>query len=388
MIKLIKSSFYREMEIKKELTEFITNVEILSMDKECKKYEELFSKKQQRKYSLFVNSGSSANLLLFQALLNLGIIKKGDKIGVSALTWPTNIMPLIQLGLMPIIIDCELDTLNISIDILKKNIHKLNGLFLTNVLGFSDEIEKIKKICLERKVIFLEDNCESLGSVVNGKLLGNFGLASTFSFYAGHHISTIEGGMVCTDDKKLYNMLIIARAHGWDRNLSEKEQKKIREKNNITDDFFARYIFYDLAYNCRPTEISGFLGQKQIQYWDEIVSRRENNFKKFQKIINDNDDFILFDFKHMDLVSSFAIPVICKNKYLFENYKKRFKKNNVEIRPIIAGNITKQPFYKKYIKSNKSYDNADFIHKYGFYFSNSPELTTEEISLLCDLLKK
>lgn len=387
MIKLIKSSFYNEAETKKKLADFIMQAEILSMGEECKKYEEAFSKKQERKHALFVSSGSSANLLLIQALLNLGVLKKGDKVAFSALTWATNVMPIIQLGLVPTAIDCELDSLNISPEILKQHIGDIRCLFLTNVLGFSDNIDEIRQICRENNVVFLEDNCESLGSRVKGKLLGNFGIASTFSSFVGHHLSTIEGGFVCTDDDELYNMLVLTRAHGWDRNLSSGVQQELRTQNNI-DDFFAKYTFYNLAYNARPTEINGFLGNIQIQYWDEIVSKRAENFRKFQEAVESNGDFIPLDLSHMDLVSNFAMPVICKDKKVFDIYKKKFEDNQVEIRPIIAGNITRQPFYKKYVSSIKECKNADFVHQHGFYFGNNAEMTKEEVNLLTGLLQK
>src|SRR3989344_3014647 len=218
MIKLIKSTFYREDEIKKKLVKFISKTEQLSIGKECRKFEESFAKWQGRKYCAMVNSGSSANLAIVQALLNLERLKKGDYVGFSAVTWSTNVMPLIQLGLKVVPVDVELDTLNVSS---KKLIEKLNKyptkmLFLTNLLGFCDDIDEIKKICDKKKIILIEDNCESLGTVYKGRKLGNFGMASTFSFYVGHHLSTIEGGAICTDDEELETMLQIVRAHGWD----------------------------------------------------------------------------------------------------------------------------------------------------------------------------
>ena len=141
--------------------------------------------KTNRKFGVMVNSGSSANLLLIQSLLNLGRIKKGDMVAVSALTWPTNVMPLIQLGLKPILVDCEIETLNVSLKKLKnvfETFPTISAFLITNALGHSDNIEKISEFCREKDILFLEDNCESLGSKVKGKLLGNFGLASTFSF--------------------------------------------------------------------------------------------------------------------------------------------------------------------------------------------------------------
>jgi len=387
MIKLMKSTFYHEKETKEKLATFLLKAEILSMSEECKKFEENFAKKQGRKFAVFVTSGSSANLVLIQALFNLGKLKKGDRVGFSSLTWSTNVMPIIQIGLAPVALDCNLKTLNISPLELEKQAANLKCLFLTNVLGFCDDLKRIKEICEEKGIIFLEDNCESLGSKCGGVMLGNFGLASTFSFFVGHHLSTIEGGMICIDDEGLRNMLLITRIHGWDRNLSADKQKELRNENKV-DDFYAKYVFYDLAYNARPTEINGFLGNIQIGYWDEIVAKREKNFKMFQEKIEKNDDFIPLNLEHMDLVSNFAMPVVCKNKDILEKYKKKFLESDVEIRPVIAGNMTRQPFYKKYSQEIQDCKNADFVHENGFYFGNNPELNDEELKLICRLLGK
>lgn len=387
MIKLIKSSFYNEAKTKKKLINFIKKSSVLSMNSECLKFEQSFSKKQEREYSIFVNSGSSANLILIQSLLNLGYLKKGDKVGFSALTWATNVMPIIQLGLVPMAIDCEMENLNVSSKILDKQIKNIKALFLTNVLGFCADIDNIAKMCKKNKVLFIEDNCESLGSKMKGKLLGNFSLASTFSFFVGHHLSTIEGGMVCTDDKKLSDMLRMVRAHGWDRSLEEKEQSSLRKKNKI-DEFYARYTFYDLGYNVRPMEITGFIGNLQINYWGDIVQRRVKNFDKINEAMNDNPDFVRFELDHMDLISNFAVPVVCKDKKTFKKYKKKFQNGGIEIRPVIAGDITKQPFYKKYSENESACKNSAFIHENGFYFGNSPEYTKSELNELINLLKK
>ncbi|MBU2025304.1 DegT/DnrJ/EryC1/StrS family aminotransferase [Patescibacteria group bacterium] len=387
MIKLTKSTFLNEQETRKKLAQFISQANFLSMGRECLKFEKSFAKKQKRRYAAMVSNGSMANLILIQALLNLGKLKKGDRIGVSALTWATNVMPVIQLGLKPVALDCELETLNISANILKKIRKKIKALFLTNVLGFSDQINQVKRWCGERGVMLLEDNCESLGSRMNGKLLGNFGIASTFSFFVGHHLSTIEGGMICTNNAELHQMICLTRAHGWDRNLTRFQQKAIRRKNKIVP-FFARYTFYDLAFNARPTEINGFIGNLQIKYWDEIVKKRENNFRIFQKIIQANPDLLELKVDHLEKISNFAMPVVCKNKKLFQKYKKKFEVNNVEIRPVIAGNITRQPFYRKYLKNTQPCKNVDFIHTNGFYFPNNPELTRQEIGLLSRLISR
>lgn len=199
-------------------------------------------------------------------------------------------------------------------------------------------------------------------------------------------MSTIEGGMVCTNDDELHEYLIMGRAHGWDRNLSATSQESLRSNAGV-DDFYAKYTFYDLASNFRPTEINGFIGNTQIKYWDEIVSKRAENFVAFESAITLNDDFYQYELKHMDVVSNFSMPVVCKSADLATQYRKKFADAEVEIRPIIAGNMTKQPFYKKYVKDQSEQPNSDLVHAHGFYFGNNPELTTDEISRLCELLK-
>ena len=385
MIKLIKSAFYKEEKTRGLLAKFIKSAEMFSMGKESKKFEEAFTKKQGRKYAVFVNSGSSANLALLQAFVNLGWLKKGDHVGVSALTWATNVMPIIQLGMTPVVIDCELDTLNVSPRTLAPYVDVLDGLFITNVLGFSDDIGRIRDICKKKKILFFEDNCESLGSKVDGELLGNFGVASTFSFFVGHHFSTIEGGMICTDDEELYHMLVMVRAHGWDRNLPEHKKLHLKKKHGV-DDFFSRYTFYDLAYNLRPTEIQGYLGNIQLPYLPEIIAARRKNFDIFDAAIKRNKELLAIATDHMDVVSNFAIPVVAKDKGVFESLKKRFADSDVEIRPIIAGNIAKHVFYTKHNFKKTESPNADYIHAHGFYFGNNPELTKAELKLLEKLL--
>jgi len=389
MIRLIKSTFYKEKETKKKLCNFIIRSNKLSIGEECRKFEKNFSKFQGRKYCVMVNSGSSANLALIQALLNLGKIKRGDNVGFSSLTWSTNVMPLIQLGLNAIPIDVELDTLNVSskklLDIIRK--YPIKMLFLTNLLGFCDDIDVIKKVCDEKKIVFIEDNCESLGTVYKGKKLGNFGIASTFSFYVGHHMSTIEGGAVCTDSNELETMLQLVRAHGWDRNLTEDRQLKIRIKHNVNSTFYSRYTFYDLGYNLRTTEINGFIGNIQLQYLDEIVKKRRDNFFAMAKpIYKHADKYYPVKYSHIDFVSNFAVPIICKSKAIRDKLVRKCK-NKIEIRPIVGGDIALQPFYKKYMPNFvESFDNsnAKLVHEQGLYFGNNPELTNKEIG---DIIK-
>ena len=387
MIKLIKSTFYKEKDTKSKLAEFINKTSQLSFGRECEKFEANFAKYQGRKYCVFLNSGSSANLAIIQSLVNLNLLKKNDIVGFSGITWSTNVMPLLQLGLRALPIDIELGTLNISSRKIETALdqYPFKALFLTNLLGFCDDIDEIRNICKKKKILLIEDNCESLGSVYKGKKLGNFGTAATFSFYVGHHMSTIEGGCVVTDNEKLATMLTIVRAHGWDRNLSLSKQSEFRNKYKVNSTFYSRYTFYDIGFNLRPTEIAGFLGNVQLEYADKIVEKRMNNFISISdKIYHRTDLYYPIKHSHMDIISNFAVPVICKSREIRDNLVKKCA-GKIEIRPIVGGDITTQPFFRKYVRRGAirvSNPNSLLVHEQGLYFGNNPELTTKEIDLL------
>ncbi|MEO9804471.1 MAG: DegT/DnrJ/EryC1/StrS aminotransferase family protein [Reichenbachiella sp.] len=385
----MKNAFLKEAETKKALADFILSTDRLSMGNHCSKFEVSFSTKQQRSNAVLFNSGGSANLAMLQALINLGRLNTGDPVAYSALTWSTNTMPIIQMGLEPIALDCELDTLNVSSQKVKERYEEVpfKALFITNVLGFTADIDQIKKFCNENNILLLEDNCESLGTVLPQGRTGNFGIASTFSFYVAHHMSTIEGGMVCTNDKELADMLKIVRANGWDRNLDKKKQDELRETHRISD-FESNYTFYDLGYNLRPTEITGFLGNYQLQFLDHTIDLREKNYLEIEKAISENDDFHNLDHAHILKLSTFAVPVICKTKELRQHYLNRFDSSGIETRPMIAGNMQRQPYYTKYVKQLFELSNTDLIHSNGFYCGNYPELSTDDIALIISCLEK
>jgi CDP-6-deoxy-D-xylo-4-hexulose-3-dehydrase len=386
-IPLMRSTFFDEQQTRNELAAFIAQTSRLSMGEQCAAFEKDFAQYHQRAYAVLVSNGSAANLALIQALINLGRLKKGDRVGVSAVTWATNVMPLMQLGLVPIAIDCSTDHLNVTAEELAKHIGNLQGLFLTNALGFCGDIDVIRDMCAEHGVLFIEDNCESLGTRFNGTLLGNMSLASTSSFFVGHHMSTIEGGMICTDDEELYNMLLMVRSHGWDRSLPAARQRELRSANNV-DDFHARYTFYESAYNVRPTEITGFLGQLQLPMLEATIDKRQENFLRFQASALKRED-LYFPLKtdHIERISNFAMPVITRSKDILESSIKKFEAAGVEIRPVIAGNISTHPFWLKELPASQC-DGALLIHSQGFYFPNNADLTLEEVDLLCDLLEK
>jgi CDP-6-deoxy-D-xylo-4-hexulose-3-dehydrase len=383
----MRNSFYKNDAVKRALADFILETERFSMGSQCTQFEKSFADWQGRDNALFVGNGSVANLLLIQALLNCGRLQPGDTVGFSAVTWPTNVMPLIQLGLTPVPVDVSLQSLNISPDTLATAhaISPVKALFITNALGFADKLDTIAEWCEAENVILIEDNCESMGSVLNGTKLGNFGIASTFSTFIGHHLSTIEGGFVCTNDDEIAEHITIARAHGWDRNLSPERQTALREKYGV-DDFYSVYTFYEPAYNGRAGEIQAFIGNQSLPYLDEMVKKRHDNFLRFLDQLHTEKVYPI-DFAHMDVVSNFAMPLIFKDKSDYTAARNRFVEAGVEIRPIIGGNMTRQPFYEKYTGMPIALPNADHIHDTGFYFGNRPDLDEAEMSIITNLLK-
>jgi CDP-6-deoxy-D-xylo-4-hexulose-3-dehydrase len=381
MIPLMKNAFLHEAETREALIEFIRGAKRLSMDVQCREFEKAFAKKQGSAHAVLFNSGGSANLAMLQALKNIGRLKDGDVVGYSALTWSTNVMPIIQMGMQPIAVDCNPSTLNaMSKDLLETlNRGKIRAFFITNALGFAGDLAKIKEICDKNGIVLLEDNCEALGTELPEGKTGTFGLGASFSFYVAHHMSTIEGGMVCTDDAEYAEMLRIVRANGWDRNLEPDQQKKWREKYNIGSDFYSKYSFYDLGFNLRPTEITGFLGLHQLKSLDEGLKTREKNHIRLEKSVRKNPDLILLDRSHIKTFSPFAFVVVGKTEEAKKKYLQRFMEREVEVRPTISGNMQRQPFYKKYVHTMVDLPGTEIIHHNSFYCGNYPELTNEDL---------
>jgi CDP-6-deoxy-D-xylo-4-hexulose-3-dehydrase len=375
----MRHTFLDEEETKNALCDFIRNATKLSMGEEVSRFENDFAKWQGRKHCIMVNSGSSANLVLLQALTNLGKLQRGCRIGVSAVTWATNVMPVLQLGFQPVLVDVEPSTLNVSVRTLQAA-GQLDCLFLTHLLGFSDDVSAIQKHCTDNRIVFLEDTCESLGCFHTDTRLGNFGLASTFSTFVGHHMSTIEGGMVLTDDDETADAIRMSRAHGWDRNLSKDNQDILRSQWNISP-FYAPYTFYTLGYNVRPTDIQGFLGQIQLRKVDDANKRRKQTYAYIRERMRANPNITL---PNQD-TSAFAIPVICKSPAILNACIENCTRMGIETRPLVAGNMAKQPFFLPY-HDGRDLPGADLLHVCGFYMPNHPDITDEERSDLCDAI--
>jgi len=349
------------------------------------KYEEKWSEMLGCKYSVFVNSGSSANLLMLYSLIEEGLIRRDQKVVVPAVSWSTDLAPVVQLGLEPVLCDCNMEDLSVDLNHLEQIFKKEQpaALMMVSVLGLVPDMKSVVQLCEKHDVILLEDSCESLGSEYDGKKIGTFGLMSSFSTYFGHHISTIEGGMVCTDDKKLYNILKAIRSHGWDRDLDPDVRDKLRKDNNI-DGFDALYKFYYFGFNTRSTDLQAFLGINQLDKLEMIVSKRNKNYNLYNKLIK-NDFWKPKDFDNR-FVSNFAYPLIHPKRELIVE---ALDKKGIENRPLICGSLGNQPVWKNNFRNKHVILNsATVVDKHGMYLPNNHTITEEEIGEICDTIKE
>jgi CDP-6-deoxy-D-xylo-4-hexulose-3-dehydrase len=345
-------------------------------------FENLWSKWLGCKYSVFVNSGSSANLAAIYSLMLSGKLKN-NKIIVPAVSWVTTVTPAIQLGLTPIMCDCDINNLGLDINHLKQLIIDENpsAIILVHVLGFPNHMSEIIKLCKDNDIILIEDTCESIGSKYDDKHLGTFGDLSTFSFYFGHHMSTIEGGMISTDNEDLYHILLSIRSHGWDRDLPVSKQKKLREDYNINE-FKSLYTFYYPGFNLRSTDLQAFIGIQQMKKLHNIIENRNLNYLKYKKEIK--NDFWNINPTENSYVSNFSFPIITKNlnKLIIS-----LTENNIECRPLICGSINEHPFwYERYGK--QELPNSKLVHEFGLYLPNNHQMSDEEINKVIKIVNE
>jgi CDP-4-dehydro-6-deoxyglucose reductase, E1 len=345
-----------------------------------KELEKKWAFKVGTEYSVFVNSGSSAILLLLAAYKEQFGYK--PRIVVPALSWATDVSSPMLLDYEIQLCDCNLSDLGCDLRELETLFNEFKpDIFLSVApLGLIPDIYRIIDLCNEHNVTLIEDNCESMGSCIGtGGMLGSFGHSSVFSTYYGHHLSTIEGGFINTSDKELYNLLLSMRSHGWDRDLDVIEQLKERKEWNI-DDFEALYTFYYPGLNVRSTDLQAFIGLRQLDKLSNFIDKRNYNFRYYLKNIKDN----ILTIKERGYISNFAYPVVSlkKNKIV-----KDLQESGVAVRPLIAGSIGKQPFWiKKH--GNYRYPNADLIHNFGFYLPNHQDLSEQDMDFIIEIVNR
>lgn len=346
-----------------------------------REFETEFAKWQECKYCVYVNSGSSANLLLINAWKTLKGWSSQDEIIVPAVTWSTNIAPVIQNNLTPVFVDVNLDDLSFDYEQLKNAITpRTKAIFITHLIGFPADIEEIKKIINGRNILILEDCCESQGAQIGDTKVGNFGAGSTFSFYWGHHMTTVEGGMVCTDDEELYKMVLLKRSHGFARELPEQYHEKIKR---AYPDIDFKFLFLTDGFNVRNTELHATMGLTQLKKLDSFIQKRNENYRLFLDICGKYDDLILIKKEGM---SSFVLPFIFKDKERKEAFQRFITENGIESRPLVSGNMLRQPFLKKY-GDPAAFKNADFLHTNAFYIGNNQFVNKDRLKFLNSLME-
>jgi len=293
----------------------------------------------------------------------------------------TTVSPFIQLGYKAILCYCDKEHLGVSIEHLEKICKKYNPglLVLVNVLGHGNDRERIINLKRKYKFQIIEDNCESLGSSYKSKKLGTFGLASSHSFYFGHHISTIEGGMISTNDKRFYNISLAIRAHGWARDMQKAFKKKLEKKYKV-DEFKSLYTFYYSGFNFRSTDLNATLGLEQLKKINKISKTRHKNFYYYKENLND----YWSQNSGLTLLSSFGYATFVKNRLEVFKY---LESKKIQNRPIISGDMSQQPFWKKHFINQKKLPNAAFVDSYGLYLPNHANLTKLDIDYISKCFK-
>ena len=352
-----------------------------TMGEKVKKFEKMFAKYIGVKHALMVNSGSSANLIGLSVLANhsLGSMKinSGDEIITPAVTWSTTVFPMKNIGAKPVFVDVNKDTFNIEPEKIEKAItKKTKAIMVVHLLGYPCEMNKIKKIAKKYNLYLIEDSCEALGAKYKNKKVGSIGDLATFSFFASHHITTMEGGMLVTNNSKFYEIGKSLRAHGWTRD--KKDRKKIEKKYpKINPDF----LFENIGYNLRPTEIQGAFGIHQIKKLDKLVNKRIANAKKIKNRLKIYSKYLKFHPEEKNIKNSnmvFPITVI-KNKFFTkEQLIKYLEKNNIETRPVMTGNIIKHPVMKNIkFKQGSTLKNSQYVADHSFLIGNHHLINSE-----------
>lgn len=361
-----------------KMIKFILNSKKFTNGEKVKKFESQWNEWLGSKYSLFVSSGSTANLLLLSSIKELYNLKDGEKVIVPSCTWVTNIAPVIQVGLEPIFCDIDLSTFSFDVDHLKslRKIHKdIKIIFVTHLLGIEAEIEKYKEIFPEALII--EDICESHGVTdKDGKKHGSNSLGATFSFYFGHHMTTVEGGMVSTNSEELYELMRLKRSHGLAREGSPEFFEKYKK---TYPELPPSFLFLTDGYNFRNHEIPAVLGLTQLKRLDKFIAKRKKNYKRFISIVSNNSDLFYIP-KADETNSSFCFPFICKTKEIYNELLKNFEKYEIEYRPVVSGNLLLHPFLQKY-KCDRQI-NVNLIHNQGLYIGNSHFVNDKNLDLL------
>jgi len=356
-----------------------------TMGDSVKKFEEDFCNFIDSKYAVMASSGSAANLIATAALFYTKnpMLKRGDEVIVPAVSWSTTYFPLQQYGLKLKFVDIDLDTLNYDLEALESAItSNTRMIVVVNLLGNPNNFDAINSFIKDKPIFIFEDNCESMGAEYKGKQAGTFGVMGTFSTFFSHHMATMEGGFVATDDEELYHILLSLRAHGWTRNLPQQNHV-----SNKSDDWFEESFRFVLpGYNVRPVEMSGAIGIEQLKKLPSFLKQRRKNAKLFVELFKDHPNFIIQ--KDIDNSSWFGFSMIIKpgSNIKRKDVISKLQKNNIDCRPIVTGNFTRNEVMKFFdYEVFQELKNADYLHENGFFVGNSQIDLESEINFLAKL---
>jgi len=357
----------------------------LTKDKVTIQFEEKWNSFLGSNYSIFCNSGSSANLLMFYTLLLSGRLKN-RKVVVPSVGWVTSIAPAIQFGFEPIMCEADKDTFGIDLDHLEKILREEEPgtVMMVQVLGVPHKMDAMLALKQKYGFILLEDACASIGASYKNRKVGTFGDMSSFSFYFGHQISTIEGGMVSTNDRQFNDLLLQLRSHGWSKDLEHASHESLVDNYKI-DDFHTPFVFYEPGFNLRSTDLNAFLGLRQLDKIDWIISRRCENQVLYKEYLEDN--FYIQQCGTDSQVCSISFGLITKDTEQRRSIVKALVDNGIETRIFSAGNLGLHPFwFNRYGK--KSFPVADKIHYCGLFLPNNPSLSSENIEFISQVVLK
>lgn len=360
-----------------------------TMGSEVFEFERRFADFVGSRFAVMVNSGSSANLAMIAALFfrAKGRLSRGDEVIVPAVSWSTTYAPLQQLGLKVKFIDIDRETLNLDIQKLRSAItDETRVIFAVNLLGNPNDFIKIKNIIGDRDIILLEDNCESLGAVFDGRQSGTFGLMGTFSLFFSHHISTMEGGVVISNDEELHHILLSIRAHGWTRNLPKHNLVSSTKSEDI---FYESFRFVLPGFNLRPLELSGAIGIEQLKKLKEMIRVRRENAHYFIELFKELE-WVQIQ-KETGESSWFGFSVILNEKSLIKrkDVLNKLAQRNIDVRPIVAGNFTRNEALRWFDYSvHSTLPNSDLVHDNGFFVGNHHFSIRSQIDYLYETLNE
>jgi CDP-6-deoxy-D-xylo-4-hexulose-3-dehydrase len=362
---------------------------MFTMGKNVLAFEEAFAKYFGAKYAVMVNSGSSANLVAVASLFfkKKNPLQRGDEAIVPAISWATTYHPLQQYGLKLRFVDVDLDTLNLDVKQLEKALTpKTKLLVAVSILGNPAALDVMRAFCDKHGLYFFEDNCESMDAEIAGKKTGTFGHLNTYSTFFSHHISTMEGGMVLTDDEELFHLLRALRNHGWTRDVP-RPSPIFEEKDT---DFYEAYRFILPGYNVRPIEMSGAIGVEQLKKLPKFTEERRKNWAFFQKQFQGDDRFIIQKEYGKSSAFSFTMILNPKRHIARDRAMKALKEADIGYRIITGGNFLRHDVIKYYDYEvvGGATPNADIAHDYGFFVGNHPFDLTPQITKLREVLDR